>query len=112
MLYSLCVSLCHGMASKALLLSTVVKSVLCAGLFELMPSKTCCVTLVSKVFVECNGQNPCCVGARGTSGWIMFSIRPSVILDGVQSSVVGSLFGFSIVMILPCFQMHGIRQWA
>ena len=40
-----------------------------------MPSKTCCVRLVSKVFVECNGRNPCCVGARGTSGWIMFSMR-------------------------------------
>ena len=87
-LYSLSVSLCRGMVSKALLMSTVVKSALCAGLFELMPSKTCCVRLVSKVFVECNGRNPCCVGARGTSGWIMFSIRHSVILDGVQSSVM------------------------
>ena len=64
-------------------MSTVVKSVLFAGLFELMPSKTCCVRLISKVFVECNGRNLCCVGARGTSGWIMFSIRRSVILDGV-----------------------------
>ena len=45
--------------------------------------------LVSKVFVECNCQNPYCVGARETSGWIMFSIRHSVILDGVQSSVMG-----------------------
>ena len=75
--------------------------------------------LVSKVFVECNGRNPC-LGARGASGWIMFSISHSVILDGVESSVMGlyeegavrSLFGFSIVMILPCFQMFGIRQWA
>ena len=71
----------------ALLMSTVVKSVLCAGLFELMPSKTCCVRLVSKVFVECNCRNPC-VGARGTSGWIMFSQRHTVSLDGVQSSVM------------------------
>ena len=47
------------------------------------------------------------MGARGTSGQIMF--RCSVILDGVQSSVmgvweegvVGSLFGLSVVMILP-----------
>ena len=77
------------MASKALLMSIVAKSVLCAGLFELMPSNTCCVRLVSKVFVECNGRNPCCVGARGTSGCIMFRIRRSVILDGVQSSVLG-----------------------
>ena len=70
-------------------MSIVVKSVLCVGLFGLMLSKTCCVRLVSKVFVECNGRNPCCVGARGTSWWIMFSIRRSVILDGVQSSVMG-----------------------
>ena len=89
MLYSLSVSLCQGMASKALLMSTVVKSVLCVGLFELMPSKTCCVRLVSKVFVECNGRNPFCVGARRTLGWIMFCIRHSVILDSVQSSVMG-----------------------
>ena len=67
-LYSLSVSLSLGMASKALLMSTVVKSVLCAGLFELMPSKTCCVRLVSKVCLECNGRNPCCVGARGHQG--------------------------------------------
>ena len=78
------------MASKAILMSTVVKNVLCAGLFELMPFKTCCVRLVvSMVFVECNGLNPCCVGARGTTGWITASIRHSVILDGVQSSVMG-----------------------
>ena len=70
-------------------MSIVVESVLSAGLFELMPSKTFCVRLVSKVFVECKGRNPCCVGARGTSGWIMFSIKRSVILDGVQSSVMG-----------------------
>ena len=56
--------------------------------FELMPSKTC-VRFVSRVFVESSGRNPCCVGARGTSGWIVFSIRHSVILDGVQSSVMG-----------------------
>ena len=77
-----------GNGIKALLMSTVVKSVRCAGLFELMPSKTC-VRLVSKVFVECNGRNLCCVGARGTSGRIMFSIRCSVILDSVRSSVMG-----------------------
>ena len=70
-------------------MSIGVKSALCAGLFELMPSITCCVRLVSKVFVECNGRNPCCVGARGTSGWIMFSISRSVILDGVQISFMG-----------------------
>ena len=80
-LYSLSVSLCQGMTSKALLMSIAGKSVLCADLFELMPSKTCCVRLVSEVLVECKGWNPCYVGAWGTSGWIIFSIRCSVILD-------------------------------
>ena len=89
LLYSLSVSLYRGMASNALLMSIIVKSVLCEHLFELIPFKTCCVMLVSRVFVEFNGRNACCVGARGTSGWIMFSIRHSVILDGVQSSVMG-----------------------
>ena len=40
----------------------------------MMLSKTCCVRLVSKLFVECSGQNQCCVGGRETSSWIMFSI--------------------------------------
>ena len=34
------------MASNALLMHIVVKSVHCAGLFELMPYKTCCMRLV------------------------------------------------------------------
>ena len=49
-LYILSVSLWRGMALNALLMSIVAKSGLCAGLFELMPSKMCCVRLVSKVF--------------------------------------------------------------
>ena len=49
-------------------MSIVVKSVLCAGLFELLPSKTRCMRLVSRVFVQCSGRNPCCVGAMGKSG--------------------------------------------
>ena len=36
------VRLWRGMASKALLMSSVTRSVLCAGLAELMPSKTLC----------------------------------------------------------------------
>ena len=65
-------------------MSIVVKSVLCAGLFELILSKTSCMRLVSRVIVECSGRNPCCVGARGTSGWNVFSIRRSVFLDGLR----------------------------
>ena len=64
-------------------------SALCVGFCELMPSKTCCVRLVSRVFVECSGRNPRCVGAMGTSLWIMLSIRKSVNLESVQSSVIG-----------------------
>ena len=80
----------------------------------------CVVRLVSRVFAECNSRNPCCVGAMGTSGGMMFHIRSSVIFNGMQSSVmglqeegvVGSLFGLSIVMIWSCFQMFGIKQLA
>ena len=66
-LYNLSASLCRGMTSNAVLMSIVVKSVLCADLFEFMTSKTCCMRLVSQVFVACNGQNPSCVGTRVTS---------------------------------------------
>ena len=66
--YSLCVSLCRGMTPNALLMLIVVQSALCAGLFELMLSKTYCVRLVSMVFVECSGLNQCFVGARGPLG--------------------------------------------
>ena len=69
-------------------MSTDVKSVLCAGLFELMPSKTHCVRLVSRclwnvvvktsvVFEQVGHQSGLCQYKR------------SVILDAVQSSVMG-----------------------
>ena len=57
--------LCRGMASNALLMSIVTRSVLSGGLGELMPSKTLCVRSVRRVFVECSGLKPCCEGARG-----------------------------------------------
>ena len=53
------------MASKALLMSNVARSVLCGGLAELMPSKTLCVRSARRVFVECNGLKPCCDVAKG-----------------------------------------------
>ena len=106
----------RGMASKALLMSSVTRSVLCAGLAELMPSKTFCVRSVRRVFVECKGLNPCCVGARGMCGVVICKINLSVTLEGVQRSVIGrceegsfgSLLGLGIVMMIPCFQMLGI----
>ena len=52
------------MASKALLISSVTRSVLCGGLVELMPSNILCVRSVRRVFVECRGLKPCCEEAR------------------------------------------------
>ena len=97
-------------------MSSVTRSVLCAGLAELMPSKTLCVRSVRRVFVECKGLKPCCDGARGMCGVTMCKMRRSVTLEGVQRSVMGlceagnlgSLPGLGIVMMIPCFQMLGI----
>ena len=108
------------MASNALLISIVTRSVLCGGRLELMPSCTVCVRLVSSVVVEWFGLYPCCVGDSGMCGVILCSKRRSMTLDGVQSSViglydaasVGVLFGLRIVIILPIFQMSGIMQCA
>lgn len=104
------------MASKALLMSSVANSDLCGGLAELMPSKALCVRSVRRVFVECSGLKPCCVGARGRSGVISCNTRRSMTLEGEQRSVmgrceegsVGSLLGLGNVMMIPCFQMSGI----
>ena len=100
-------------------MSNVTRSVLCGGFPELMPSKVFCVRSVSKVFVECRGLKPCCELARGMCGVTRFSIRRSVTLDGVQSSVmgrweegsVGSLLGLGKVVMVPCFQISGIMLW-
>jgi hypothetical protein len=80
----------------------------------------CWVRFVSKVFAECNALKPCRVGAMGMKRFIMLIMRRLVIFDSVQSSVmglyeegsIGSLCGLSTVIILPCFQMLGIKQWA
>ena len=106
----------RGMASKALLMSSVTRSVLCAGLAELMPSKTLCVRSVRRVFVECKGLKPCCDESRGMCGVVICNMRRSVTLEGVQRSVMGrcedgslgSLLGLGMVMMIPCFQMLGI----
>ena len=79
----------RGMASKAFLTSIVTRSVLCGGLVELMPSNILCVRSVRSVFVECSGLKPCCVAARGMCGVVSFKMRRSVILEGVQRSVMG-----------------------
>ena len=57
----------RGMASKALLMSSVTRSVLCGLLVlwcVLIPSCILCVRSVRRVFVECRGLKPCCEGER------------------------------------------------
>ena len=56
------VSSVRGTVSKALLMSIVASSVLCAGLGVLRPSSVVCVREVRSVDVECKGLKPCCVG--------------------------------------------------
>ena len=51
-LYILLVRSDLGMASKALLMSIVINSVLCGGHLEFILSLTFCVRLVSNVVVE------------------------------------------------------------
>ena len=49
------------MASKALLMSSVTRTVLSGGFGEFMPS----ITFVRRVLVECIGLKPCCEDASG-----------------------------------------------
>ena len=74
-----------------------------------MPSKTCCVRLDSKVFVECNGRNPCCVCARAVSR----VVRGAVFLVG---GVLGCALAHrrSVVVLCMLFKtrsnpMHLLR---
>ena len=88
-LYILFVSMCLGVASKALLISIAISSVLLCGLLLLKPSVMSCVSLVSSVFVEYFVLNPCWDGASSMSGLIWFSISLSITLNGVLISVIG-----------------------
>lgn len=114
-LYILSVSLWRGMASKALLMSNVARSVLCGG-FELMPSKIFWVRSVRRVFVECSGLKPCCEESKGMCGLVSVRMRRSATLEGVHKRVMGrweegwrgSLLGLGMVIMVPCFQMLGI----
>ena len=84
----------------------------------LKPSVMSCVSLVSSVFVECCGLNPCWLGDSGMSGVIMFRMRRSITLNAVLSRVMGlyddasvaSLLGFSMAMMMPCFHVFAILQ--
>lgn len=84
-----CMSNVRGTVSKALLMSIVAKSVLCAGLGMFRPSCMCCVSVVRSVVVECKALKPCCVGDSGMCGVIVLRISLSRILTGLHNSEIG-----------------------
>ena len=108
--------MCLGTVSKALLMSIVAISVLCAGLEWFRPSSVVCVRCVRSVDVECWGRKPCCVWESGMSSVMLLRTSLSSILDGVQrreiglyeAGSVGGLFGFKMGTILAVFHMWGM----
>ena len=75
-----------------------------------------CVSCVSKKLVECCGLKPCWVGDSGIYAVTRFSTSCSITLKSVLGSVmglyvvtsVGSLLGFRIVVMMPCFHVSAI----
>lgn len=82
-LYIVLVRLWQRMASKALLMSNVTRSVLCGSFLELMPLRTLCLRFVKNVFVECNDLKPSCLGAKEMCG-LTSMISHSVTLEGCR----------------------------
>ena len=80
------ISLCLGVASKVLLISIAMNSILLCGALWLKPSSMSCV---SKVLVECCGLKPCWVGDNGICGVTRFNMSRSMTLKAVLSSVMG-----------------------
>ena len=58
-LFIFCISSVLGTVSKALLMSTVARSVRNAGFGAFRPSCMCSVTVVRSVAVECLALKPC-----------------------------------------------------
>ena len=65
-----CMSSVRGTVSKALRMSNVARSVLCAGLGMFRHSCMYCGRIIRSVVVECRALKPCCVGDRGICGVI------------------------------------------
>ena len=78
-----------GTVLKALLISIVARSVLCAGLVIFRLSCLYCVSVVRSVVVECRALKPCCVGIRGMCGMIVLRISLSRILMGLHIKEIG-----------------------
>ena len=88
-LNSFCTSNVRGTVLKALLMSIVASSVLCAGLGIFRPSCMYCVSVVRSVAVECKALKPCCVGGSGMSGVVVLRISLSRILMGLHNNEIG-----------------------
>ena len=77
------------MASKALLMSIGMSSVLFCGALWLKPSSMSCFICVINLLVECFGLKLCWVGDRGMCVVISFSMSHSMTLKTMLSSVMG-----------------------
>ena len=109
----------RGMASTALLMSIVARSVLYAGLGTFRPSCMYCVIVVRSVVVECRALKPSCVGDRGMCDVNVLRISLSRILIGFHKkeiglydqNSVGILLRLSMGEVLLLFQMCGVLFW-
>ena len=74
----------RGTMSKALIMSIVARSVLCAGLGTFKPSRMYCVGVVRSVVVECRAVKLCCVGDRRMCDVIVLRMSLSRVLNGLR----------------------------
>ena len=79
----------RGTVWKALLMSIVARSGLCAGLVVIRSSSVVCVREVRSVVVEWKVLKPCCVGERGMCGVMFVRTSLSSILTGLQRRDIG-----------------------
>ena len=88
-LHIFCMSSVRVTGSKALPMSIVVRSVLCADMGIFTPSCMYCVSVVRTVVIECRALKPCCVGDREMCGVIVLRINLSRILMGLHNDGIG-----------------------
>ena len=94
-------------------MSITARSFLYAGLWMLRLTCMYCVRVVRSVVVESRALKPCCVGDKGMCYVIVLRISLSLSLtrlyhreiDLYDVGFVWVLFGISMGMVLPFFQM-------
>ena len=84
-----CMSGVRRMVSKALLMSIMAKSILCAGFEIFSPSCMYYVNVARSVVIESRALKPCFVGDKGVCGVIVLKISLSRILIGLQNKEIG-----------------------